>query len=47
MRQEGWERAWLGGGGRVGVGGQLGSQAAGRAGIREGLGWMVLIVCLG
>ena len=35
------------GGGRVGVGGQLGSQAAGRARIREGLGWMVLTVCLG
>ena len=38
----------LGGvGGRVGVGGQLGSQAAGRARIRERLGWTVLTVCLG
>lgn len=33
--------------GGAGVGGQLGSQAAGRVGTREGLGWMVLIVCLG
>ena len=42
-----WDGRGLGWGGRVGVGGQLGSQAAGRARIREGLGWMVLTVCLG
>lgn len=37
----------VGWGGQVGVGGQLGSQAAGRARIRERLGWTVLTVCLG
>lgn len=46
IRQEGWERTWWGGG-QVGVGGQLGSQAAGRGRIRERLGWTVLTVCLG
>lgn len=44
VRREAWERAWWL---EVGAGGQLRSQAAGRAGNQGGLGQTGVTVCLG